>query len=323
MGSVVNDLLLLDAYRSKKYKHYSYRCLHDGYEGDIREDHLTNGHRCPVCTNRVVLAGYNDIATTNPSMAKLFYNIDDATKYAEHSRQYADFKCPRCGNKIRTMINYVSYDGLPCKKCGDGISYPNKFVYNFMEQLVFLYGSNGKVLEFTPEKKFSWSINFQHENKMLAGKKIYDIFIDTYNIIIENHGDYHYVNGFSHIKSARSFEEVQENDVIKQNLAISHGIEASHYIVLDCHKSNMEHIKRSIMSSNLPTLLNFREDDIDWRKCDEFATSSRVYEACCYWNAGLTDCKQIALLMKMHHETIKRYIRKGRELNIIKEDTTK
>lgn len=322
-GNVINGLLLLELYRSKKYKHYRYRCLKDGYEGSIREDHLMNGHGCPVCTNKVVLTGYNDIATTNPNMAKLFYNIDDASKYTEHANQHADFRCPRCGNKIHALISWVSYDGLSCKKCGDGISYPNKFVYNFMEQLVFLCGSNGNALEFTPEKKFPWSINFQHENKMLAGKKIYDIFIDTHNIIIENHGDYHYVNGFARIKSARSFEEVQENDLIKHNLAISNGIEEQNYVVLDCYKSEMQYIKNSIMSSNLPTLLNFTEDDIDWQKCDEFATSSRVYEACCHWNNGLQSYREIASLMKMHHGTIARYIRKGRELNIIKENTTK
>jgi hypothetical protein len=188
-----------------------------------------------------------------------------------------------------------------------------------MEQLVFLCGSNGNVIEFTPEKKFVWSINFQHENKMLSGKKIYDIFIDTHNIIIENHGDYHYVNGFTRIESARSLEEVQENDLIKHNLAISNGIEEQNYVVLDCYKSEMQYIKNSIMSSNLPTLLNFTEDDIDWQKCDEFATSSRIYEACCHWNNGLQSYREIASLMKMHHETIKRYIKKGRKLNIIKD----
>ena len=319
-GSVVNDLLLLSSYHTK-YKYYHYRCLRDGYEGDIREDHLVKNHGCPVCANKVVLAGWNDIATTNPNIAKLFYNKDDALKYTEHSGKLVYFKCPRCGNTIHACIKDVVHRGLSCKKCGDGISYPNKFVYNFVEQLSILYQSKGKQFEFTSEKVFPWSVNFDHENKRLAGKKIYDMFINTHNIVIENHGDYHYVHGFKHIKSARSLEEVQENDTIKKNLAISNGIEETCYVILDCGKSNMEYIKESIMSSNLPTLLGFTEDDVDWHKCDEFATSSRVYEACCYWNDGITDCKKIASLMKMHHATIKRYICKGRELNIIKNTT--
>jgi predicted RNA-binding Zn-ribbon protein involved in translation (DUF1610 family) len=317
IGDIVNGLLITSRRKVPKYKYYSYTCMNDGYNGEIREDHLTSGHRCPVCTNKVVLVGYNDIATTNSDMAKLFYNIDDASKYMEHSNQYADFRCPRCGNKIHARINSVASDGLSCKKCGDGISYPNKFVYNFVEQLSFLCKARDEQFEFTPEKKFPWSMNFEHKNQRFAGKKIYDMFIHMHNIIIENHGDYHYERGFGGIESAYSLEEVQANDDIKRNLAISNGIAEDHYIILNCHKSEMEYIKKVIMSSNLPTLLNFTESDIDWKKCDEFATSSRVYEACCYWNNGFKDYKQIALLMKMHHGTIARYIHKGRELNII------
>ena len=114
-----------------------------------------------------------------------------------------------------------------------------------------------------------------------------------------------------------SLKEVQENDVIKQNLAIANGIEEERYIVLDCYRSDMQYIKKSIMSSNLPVLLNFTEYDIDWSQCDEFATSSRVCEACCYWNQCINNYKEIADMMHMHKGTIQRYIRKGRELNLI------
>lgn len=322
VGDVVRGLCITSRRKVPGYKYYTYTCTVDGYNGKIREDHLTAGHGCPVCTNKVVLTGYNDIATTNPDMAKLFYDIDDASKYMEHANQYADFRCPRCNNKIHALINYVSYDGLSCKKCGDGISYPNKFVYNFMEQLVHFCGKKEEFLSFTPEKKFSWSMNFEHENKNLAGKKIYDIFVDTHNVIIENHGDYHYKKGFARIDSARSLEEVQENDQIKQRLAIENGIKESNYIILDCCKSDASYIKQSIMSSRLPSIFGFAENDIDWNRCDLFASSSRVYEACCYWNNGIHNYKEIASLMKMHHDTIKRYIRKGRELNIITEENT-
>ena len=283
----------------------------------MREDHLTNGHGCPVCTNRVVRAGYNDIATTNPEMAKLFYNKEDAFKYIEHSDSYANFQCPRCGNIIYTRIPDVARRGLSCKKCGDGISYPNKFVYNFMEQVVSFCKLNNIQCDFTPEKTFSWSLNYEHKNKKLDGKKIYDIFISTHNIIIENHGVYHYVEGFNGLKSARSLEEVQENDKIKYDLAMNNGIQEDNYIVLNCCRSDKYHIKNSIMSSNLPIIFGFSEDDIDWDRCDQFATSSRVYEACCYWNDGIINLTTIASIMKMDRNTIARYIRKGRELNII------
>ena len=73
------------------------------------------------------------------------------------------------------------------------------------------------------------------------------------------------------------------------------------------------------MSSGLPGLLQFDEEDIDWEKCDKFATSSRVYEACGYWNSGVKNYSKIASIMKMNRGTISRYIRKGRELNLVQD----
>lgn len=73
------------------------------------------------------------------------------------------------------------------------------------------------------------------------------------------------------------------------------------------------------MNSNLPNILHFAESDINWEECDKFATSSRVFEACNYWNNGIHNTKEIASKMKMHRNTIQRYIRKGRKLGLIQE----
>ena len=330
VGDIVNDsIVILSSRKDNRHKCYKYRCLIDGHEGLVRESVLTKGYKCPVCNrgdspmrinkriSKGVDRGINDIATIRPDIATLLWDMEDSYKYTAFSSQKAYFKCPRCGNKIYATISNVAWQGLSCRKCGDGISYPNKFVYNVIDQISMLYQIRGEKFEFTPEKRFSWSMNFEHENKKLAGKKIYDIFIDTHNIIIENQGNYHYIDACENWTSARSFEEVQENDIIKHNLAISNGIKEECYIILDCYKSNMEYIKKSIMSSNLPTLLNFTESDIDWCECDAFATSSRVYEACCHWNNGIRNRREIASIMKMAYSTIKRYIQKGRELNFI------
>lgn len=318
IGDVIDDrIVILSSYKYRKHKYHTYRCLIDGYEGRVSENDLKNGYRCPVCARLVAMKGINDIATTRQDIAALFWDYEDSYKYTAYSSQNAYFRCPRCGNKIYATINNVSRRGLSCRKCSDGISYPNKFVYNFVDQLSKLYTSRGKQFEFTPEKRFAWAMNFEHKNEKLAGKKIYDMFIDTYNIIIENQGNYHYVDSCVNWTTSRSFEEVQENDIIKHDLAMANGIKEECYIVLDCYKSDMEYIKESIMSSNLPVLLNFTEYDIDWYRCDAFATSSRVYEACCHWNNGIRNYRKIASMMKMGYSTITNYIRKGRKLNII------
>lgn len=283
----------------------------------ITPAHFVEGKRCPVCSGRDVLIGINDVLTTRPDVAKLLLNANDGFKYTFSSSKKIYFKCPRCGNIIYTSFNSVSYSGLSCSKCNDGISYPNKFVYNFIDQLSILYSKRNKKLQFKPEKIFEWSMNYQHKNKKLSGDKRYDMYIDDYNIIIENNGDYHYKNGFKSMKNARTFDEVIENDAIKKNLALSNGIQESHYVVLDCAESNMEHIKMSIMSSCLPQLLDFVESDIDWNKCDEFATSSRVYEACTLWNSGIKNRTKIASLMKLGKTTVGRYIKRCQELGIL------
>lgn len=53
IGDIVNDLLLTGKYRTPGYKHYNYCCIKDGYVGAIREDHLSHGHGCPVCSNSI------------------------------------------------------------------------------------------------------------------------------------------------------------------------------------------------------------------------------------------------------------------------------
>lgn len=320
VGEVVNNTLLITStYREGYKKCYNYKCLVDGYEGHILESNLRKGVGCSVCVNRTVKQGVNDIATTNPEIAKLFYDINDTIKYTAYSGKHVYFKCPRCGCKIKACISNVTQRGLSCSKCGDGISYPNKFVYNFMEQISNLYNSKEMPLEFTPEKNFPWSTNFEHENKKLAGKKTYDMYVDTYNIIIENQGNCHYQDCFSYLGDTRSLTEIKENDAIKKHLAISNGIEESHYIVLDCYKSDMLYIKQSIMSSNLPMLLNFTEYDIDWELCDKFATSSRIFEVCALWNDGLHSIKDIAVQTKLSRVTVHKYLHRGEELGILQD----
>ena len=79
----------------------------------------------------------------------------------------------------------------------------------------------------------------------------------------------------------------------------------------------MVYIKNSIMNSNLPVLLNFDDSKINWKECDRFATSSRVYEACLHWNNGIKNYKDISVIMKMSKDTIRKYIKRGIELGIV------
>lgn len=322
VGDIVNNnLLLTSAYIKNGHRNYTYTCLIDGYNGNTLERHIIQGHGCPVCAGHIILKGVNDISTVRPDMIDLFWNPDDAYIYGQYSNKKSDFRCPRCGNKINAWIDKVSIYGLSCKKCGDHISYPEKFVFNFLQQVGILHKENTLLQKFEPQKMFSWSKGVSHQNPKLSGDKKYDFYIPLYNeIIIEVHGEQHFKNCFFHTyKNTKNLEEERENDKLKMNLAISNGILSQNYIQLDCRYSNAEYIKNSIMSSSLPLLFNFKEDQINWDMCNNFATSSRIYEACELWNNGNHVVKDIASVMKMSRTTITKYLRRGFELGILQD----
>ena len=51
IGDVVDGLQITNKHRKPGYKYYDYCCTIDQYSGTIREDHLVNGHGCPICHN--------------------------------------------------------------------------------------------------------------------------------------------------------------------------------------------------------------------------------------------------------------------------------
>lgn len=91
---------------------------------------------CPVCSNIKVVQGINDIPTTNPEMIKYFQGgVEEAKLYHSGSTQKIYPKCPECGrihNKLVSITNLKLY-GFQCI-CSDGISYPEKFVINLLDQ---------------------------------------------------------------------------------------------------------------------------------------------------------------------------------------------
>jgi hypothetical protein len=114
-----------------------------------------------------------------------------------------------------------------------------------------------------------------------------------------------------------SLEEVQTNDKSKKELAIKNGIKKENYIVIDCRKSELEWIrdnKNGILSSKLNKLLDLNR--IDWLKCEEFALSNRVKEACDLWNNKKENqtTNDISYIMKHNRATIIRWLKQGAKL---------
>lgn len=282
---------------NKNEKWYKYKCLKCGNEDWILETALCDNQHigCNVCSTRPkkVVPGINDIPTTAPWMAKYFENPEDATKYCKTTKQKIDFVCPDCGRHHTKAIGTVyTCHNLSCP-CQDGWSYPNKFMHSVLEQI----GVN-----FETEKSFDWSKG-----------RIYDDYIEHngLKIITEQHGKQHYEREIN--KNGRTIKEEQENDKIKHDLAIQNNID--YYFVIDCRESTKEYIKNSILNSGLFSILNINPNDIDFNKCDEFATSNMTKQICEYKNSHSDmTTKEIAKLFHISYKTANDWVKKGAKL---------
>jgi len=234
----------------------------------------------------------NTISETHSHIIKYLVNKEDAYNYSHGSGKYIPMKCPDCGFEKEVRIPDLIKMGFCCPRCSDGKSYPEKFLYNVLEQLL----KNNFITQLS-KINFKWCKNYKYDN-----------YINNINCIIETHGLQHY----EETKHWGSLKSIQENDKQKEILARENNIE--NYIVIDCRKSDMNWIKTNILNSDLPKLLGFEEKDINWDRCHEIGCSSFVKVACDLWNNGTSNLVKIAELLKFSKNTIRTYLKQGAEI---------
>lgn len=245
-------------------KYYTCKCNKCNGEFDILERHLLlTKSNCPYCTGKKVLVGFNDLSTIRPDLIKYLKSESDGNKFTVSSGKSIITKCPHCGYEKNMVIAKLSEKGFSCPKCSDGVSYSEKFLMSVLDQLSVNYTYQ------LSKKKLEW-----------CGSFIYDFYLEVNdkNIIIETNGRQHYEENGLHKLGNYTFTDQQENDYTKRQLALSNNV--NYYIELDCRKSENQWIKNSIMTSKLPEILSFEEDNIKWDKCEEFTTTSLVRKAC-------------------------------------------
>lgn len=268
-------------------KKYYFKCENNIHKSELYSINkiTNNGHKttCRKCSSfGHYLINKNEMGIWSHNNKKDAYDV----------KKGSDVKyfliCPSCKReKEIAPVTYVHH-GLGCS-CSDGNSYPNKFVVSLLSQLE---------IGFETEKVFEWS----------KGKR-YDIYIASINLIIENHGIQHYKKS----NRGRSLQEEQDNDSYKEKVARSNGMQ--YYIQLDCRKSDLEWVKSSIMNSELPTILNFKECDIDWVECEKFSRNSVILEACSLYKK-LGHTKSVAKELNISRRTATIYLIKGSKLGL-------
>ena len=92
------------------------------YEQEIRSK--VNGVGCPVCSNRIILKGYNDLATTNPELLKEWdYEINEKNGITPYNISKGKeilvwWKCQICGNSF-SCYAYSKKEKVGCPYCSN------------------------------------------------------------------------------------------------------------------------------------------------------------------------------------------------------------
>ncbi|HGD0580554.1 TPA: hypothetical protein ACH354_002217 [Clostridium perfringens] len=288
-----DEYIILGNYKNWKNKllvrHNSNNCKFHEYE--VSPNNLLRGKRCPVCANQKAVLGINTIWDTDRWMVDLGISEDDAKRYSRCSNKKIKVICPDCKREKNVIISSIYKNKSIGCSCGDGKSYPEKFIMGLLKQL-------------------NIDFEIQYSPKWM-GKKRYDFYIKNINCIIETHGSQHYEEKFVQI-GGRTLKEEQANDKIKRETALTNGIK--HYVELDCRESSLEWIKNSILNSELNDLYDL--GDIDWQQCAKFSNKNIVKEVCDYWNDKKEDetIKDLAKEFKVGKTSIWNYLKKGTKL---------
>lgn len=297
-------------YKNTKLKYYKYKCNKCEFEcGEhwniknkcydnelwVLESSLLRGQGCSCCSNKTVVKGINDIATTNPELVKYFVNTEDAYTHTFCSGEKVLMKCPYCETEKYMKISDLNNKGFSCPKCSDGISFPEKMMFCLLGQL---------------------NINFQTEySPKWIKPKAYDFYIPSKNLIIEMDGGFH---NKDNNMSGQSKEQSKELDDYKDKMALEHGLKV---IRIDCDYKNIVNRFEFIKNNTINKLKDiFDLNSIDWDCVKEKSYNNRVKEVCDYWylhndinNENLTT-PYISNIFNSNRTSVKNYLKIGSEL---------
>lgn len=285
-----SDVLIVDKYIKCNIP-VKHRFLNCGHEYDVAPSQVLSGSGCGVCHGLVCIEGINDLYTTRPDLVKYFVNVDDSKHITSNSGKRVSLKCPidGCNYQKEGRVADLSWYGFSCPIHDDGVSYPEKIMWNILEQLN---------IDFVYDKTTEWS-----------GSKRYDFRLDQYKVIIEMNGLQHYSNGFVGL-GGRTLREEQENDDLKLKMANQHEIDL---IAINCSNTNFEYIKNNIINSRISSYFDL--STINWEEVAQYACSSLIEKAAELWDDGLSIC-EIAVKILVDPNTVKNYLVSAAQANI-------
>lgn len=251
---------------------------------------------CPCCDNQQCFAGFNDIPTTDPWMIPFFSgNKEEASHYTANSSKKIYPVCLKCGMKsdrLYQISNLKQNKSFKCKYCSDGISFPERFFIEFLNQV-------GHKYIFQAYEK---DVGFK------CGKKIYDFYIPLLSCIVETNGAQHYLdNGFFNDGA-----DIKRNDMIKKRYAIEGGIK--NYIELNCSDTSLDSLKNEILNSKLYKIFDLKNLTIDWELCLSNASKSLTKEICLDYENEYMSIKELKEKYNIGNKGINNALKRGAEI---------
>lgn len=271
-----------------------------GYEFDIIPSNMYGKKQCncPKCFNKNhnCIPYVNDIYTTNKEMYNILKNKEDGHKYKAGSHKNLWFVCPYCDNEVLQTPYSVNHFGLQCPKCNSNISFPERLMSVILTKCNVNYQ-----FQFNPE----WIKPYRYD---------FECKLQNNDYIIEMDGGWHFQNNNL---SNCSVKKIQERDKYKDKLAVKHGY---HMIRIDCNyigDSREIYIKEKILQSELSNLIDL--DNINWDECFYLANLPIIKVITDEWNNGIKSIPELAKKLHLSCITIRRYLYKASENNIIDE----
>lgn len=168
--SIKNGSLSPDTVNEKSIKMVWWKCGVCGYEWQSQIKSRVNGSKCPVCSEREVYTGYNDLATTDPVIAAEWdkkKNKFCVNKVSRNSLYSVWWKCSN-GHSWKARIADRAIDNQPCKMC------EQEYLSIYPEFLISLYARRNDIKAVL------------HSDEQ-TGIEI-DVFLPELNLAIDCHG---------------------------------------------------------------------------------------------------------------------------------------
>lgn len=216
-----------------------------------------------------------------------------------------EWDCPECNNTFKESPCNIMSNRLSCPFCSDGLSYPNKFMYNSLYQikddLDFLER------EYNPD----WC-KFDFKGNERYGK--YDVYfgINGQKYIVEMDGGLGHGNK-THTNSVLTQDELLLIDSIKDKLAEDQGIKV---IRIDCNyktDDKYEYILNNILNSDLKNIVDLSKIDFDLS--NKNSVNSLIVKVGELWNQGLT-AGQIRKELKIGEGTVTSYLKTASKIGV-------